>query len=221
MFLRFFIAVILLSICDRVLGAISVNVTDSLLTVKNATKLDNSTKPQNESVLSNIRVHIRVQARSSDLKLKLKKLGFNVTDALAAVNSTLDSTSDSSVLKHTSLGGRSVKVMQHLLKHKIKANATHANVSNTSSHLNSTGNSTSDALQMKNASKIVERGVFVVMFDSKALLDIANNTSEDASDASDLFSLLTNSSSVMNETESGKLLDGSNNSNSSASLGEL
>jgi hypothetical protein len=52
------------------------------------------------------------------------------------------------------------------------------------------------------------------------LLDIANNTSEDASDESD-FSLLTNSSSVMNETESGQLLDGSNNSNSSASLGEL
>ncbi|XP_046646229.1 uncharacterized protein LOC124336453 isoform X3 [Daphnia pulicaria] len=211
MFLRFFITVILLSICDRVLGA-SVNVTDSLLTVKNATKLDNSTKPQNESALSNMKV------RGSDLKLK--KLGFNVTDALA-VNSTLNSTSDSSLLKNASLGGRAMKV-QHLLKHKIKANATHANVSNTSSHLNSTGNSTSDALQMKNASKIVERGVFVVMFDSKqALLDIANNTSEDASDASDLFSLLTNSSSVMNETESGKLLDGSNNSNSSASLGEL
>ncbi|XP_046646230.1 uncharacterized protein LOC124336453 isoform X4 [Daphnia pulicaria] len=173
MFLRFFIAVILLSICDRVLGAISVNVTDSLLTVKNATKLDNSTKPQNESVLSNIRVHIRVQARSSDLKLKLKKLGFNVTDALAAVNSTLDSTSDSSVLKHTSLGGRSVKVMQHLLKHKLKVNATHANISNTSSHFNSNDNSrrqlrlTSDALQMKNASKIVERGVFVVVLNSK------------------------------------------------------
>ncbi|XP_046456574.1 uncharacterized protein LOC124203774 isoform X1 [Daphnia pulex] len=212
MFLRFLIAVILLSICDRVFGA-SVNITDSLLTVKNATKLDNSTKPQNESFLSNMKV------RGSDLKLK--KLGFNVTDALAAVNSTLNSTSDSSLLKNASLGGRAMKVQQ-LLKHKLKANATHANVSNTSSHLNSTSNSTSDALQMKNASKIVERGVFVVMFDSKqALLDIANNTSEDASDASDLFSLLTNSSSVMNETESGQLLDESNNSNSSASLGEL
>jgi hypothetical protein len=47
---------------------------------------------------------------------------------------------------------------------------THANVSNSSSHLNSTSNSTSDALQMKNASKIVERGVFVVMFDSKVTI---------------------------------------------------
>ncbi len=47
---------------------------------------------------------------------------------------------------------------------------THANVSNTSSHLNSTGNSTLDALQMKNASRIVERGVFVVMFDSKVTM---------------------------------------------------
>jgi hypothetical protein len=40
-------------------------------------------------------------------------------------------------------------------------------VSNSSSHLNSTGNSTLDVSQMKNASKIVERGVFVVMFDNK------------------------------------------------------
>nr|CAH0113507.1 unnamed protein product [Daphnia galeata] len=94
-------------------------------------------------------------------------------------------------------------------------------VSNSSSHLNSTGNSTSDFSQLKNASKIVERGVFVVMFDNKqALLDFANTTAEDMITASN-FSLPMNASSVVNVTEFEQMWNGSSSSNTSASLGEL
>lgn len=44
-----------------------------------------------------------------------------MTDALAAVNLTLNSTSDSSLLKNASLGGRAAKV-HHLLKVITKLN---------------------------------------------------------------------------------------------------
>ncbi len=60
------VAVIFLSVVDWGLCASVVNVTDSVLTVKNATKLDNSTKPINASdAQSNMKV------RFADLKLKV------------------------------------------------------------------------------------------------------------------------------------------------------
>ncbi len=63
---RFLIAVIFPSVVDWGLCASVVNVTDSVLTVKNATKLDNSTKPINASdAQSNMKV------RFADLKLKV------------------------------------------------------------------------------------------------------------------------------------------------------